>query len=253
LTLFTNITTGTISSGNITGRDTATFSAETIKAGINLLYGTTNFGTKIATIETSLNGNQSTLVAGDNITIDGNTISSTAGSDVTQEDLDLKQDTLSRNSHVNISSLIVSNDAFSINTIVPGQVNCSSLVVGDVDIDTKKDNAISNASNAVYFKARGGTNITINNGDILQYNTIIFNEGGGYNNSTYKFTAPVTGLYHFIISFISSSSFATEVDIYQYDGVERIIERIKGSGIKNILVQLLRFIMQPTKYILNVL
>ena len=142
---------------------------------------------------------------------------------------------------MNISSLIVSNDAFSINTIVPGQVNCSSLVVGDVDIDTKKDNAISNASNAVYFKARGGTNITINNGDILQYNTIIFNEGGGYNNSTYKFTAPVTGLYHFIISFISSSSFATEVDIYQYDGVERIIERIKGSGIKKYFGSVITF------------
>jgi len=43
----TNITTGTISCGNITGRDTATFSAQTIKAGTNLLYGTTNDGTKI--------------------------------------------------------------------------------------------------------------------------------------------------------------------------------------------------------------
>jgi hypothetical protein len=134
LTLFTNITTGTISSGNITGRDTATFSAETIKAGINLLYGTTNFGTKIATIETSLNGNQSTLVAGDNITINGNTINSTgcSSSDITQEDLDLKQDTLSRNSHVNISSLIVSDNAFSINIIVPGQLKSDTLETGDI-------------------------------------------------------------------------------------------------------------------------
>jgi hypothetical protein len=85
----TNITTGTISCGNITGRDTATFSAQTVKAGTNLLYGTTNVGTKIATIETSLNGKQSTLVAGDNININENTISSTGGSssDITQEDL----------------------------------------------------------------------------------------------------------------------------------------------------------------------
>jgi len=51
----TNITTGTISCRNITGRDTATFSAQTIKAGTNLLYGTTNNDTKIEELQTALN------------------------------------------------------------------------------------------------------------------------------------------------------------------------------------------------------
>ena len=55
LTASTNINTGTITSGNIIGRDTASFSAQTIKAGINLLYGTTNVGTKIGQLETALN------------------------------------------------------------------------------------------------------------------------------------------------------------------------------------------------------
>jgi hypothetical protein len=139
LTSTTNITTGTISCGNLTGRDTATFSAQTIKAGANLLYGTTNVGTRIGQLETnkqntlttttdltlrnftcssiisggvnlntSLNSKQNTLIAGDNITISNNTISASGGgSDITKEDLDLKQNLLTRNSHVNISSLML--------------------------------------------------------------------------------------------------------------------------------------------------
>ena len=84
-------------------------------------------------VDTGLNGKQSTLIAGNNITITNNTISSTGGSsDITQEDLDLKEDKLSRNSHVNISSLIVSDDAFSINTIAPGQVKSDTLETGDI-------------------------------------------------------------------------------------------------------------------------
>jgi hypothetical protein len=53
LTSTTNTTTGTISSGNITGREATTISAPTIKAGTNLLYGTTIVGTKIGQLETN--------------------------------------------------------------------------------------------------------------------------------------------------------------------------------------------------------
>jgi hypothetical protein len=77
-----NITTGTISSGTITGRTGETISAPNITAGTNLLYGSTNVGTKIGQLETSLNGKQSTLVAGNNITISNNTISATGGTDL---------------------------------------------------------------------------------------------------------------------------------------------------------------------------
>jgi hypothetical protein len=80
-----NIITGTISCGNITGITGTIVTAPTITASSNLFYGSTNVATKIATIETNINGKQPTLIAGNNITIDQttNTISSTGGGGIT--------------------------------------------------------------------------------------------------------------------------------------------------------------------------
>ena len=47
------------------------------------------------------------------------TISSTCG--IAQEGLDLKQNVLSKNTHMNINSLIASSDTFSIGKIIPGE------------------------------------------------------------------------------------------------------------------------------------
>ena len=101
LILTSNIITGTIDSGNITGRTNSTITAPTITASSNLLYGNNiNVSTKIGELETnkqnilttetdltlrnficnsitsegvnlntSLNSKQNTLIAGDNITI----------------------------------------------------------------------------------------------------------------------------------------------------------------------------------------
>jgi hypothetical protein len=63
-----NIITGTISSGNITGRTGTTITAPTITASGSLLYGTTNVAKKIATIESNLNVKQATLISTSNIT-----------------------------------------------------------------------------------------------------------------------------------------------------------------------------------------
>jgi len=49
-----NIITGTIDSGNITGRTNTSITYPTITASGNLLYGTTNVGTKIGQLETAL-------------------------------------------------------------------------------------------------------------------------------------------------------------------------------------------------------
>ncbi len=38
---------------------------------------------------------------------------------------------------------------------------------------------------------------TINDGNLLDFNTSLLNNGNHYNTSTYAFTAPVAGLYHF--------------------------------------------------------
>jgi len=147
LSLSSNITTGTISSSNITGIPGSTITFPNISSTSNLYYDNNiNVKTKILNIETSLNSKQATLIAGDNITIINNRISSTSGNDITQEDLDLKENKLSRNSHLNISSLIISDDAFSINTIVPGQVKSDTLETGDI------------TANSLILNATGGVN-----------------------------------------------------------------------------------------------
>ena len=93
-----NIATGTISSGNITGRTSSTISAPTLTASSALLYGSTNVATKIGELETN---KQNKLIAGNNITIDeNNLISSSGGGSISQEDLDLKQYTLTSTSNI---------------------------------------------------------------------------------------------------------------------------------------------------------
>jgi hypothetical protein len=81
-----NIITGTIDSGNITGRTTTTITAPTITASSNLLYGSTNVGTKISNIETSLNTKQQTLILTSNIitgTIDSGNITGRTNTTIT--------------------------------------------------------------------------------------------------------------------------------------------------------------------------
>jgi hypothetical protein len=80
------ITTGTISSGNIVGSKNTSITAPTITASGNLLYGTTNVATKIASIETSLNTKQPTLIATSNIKtgiIDSSNITGRTGTTIT--------------------------------------------------------------------------------------------------------------------------------------------------------------------------
>jgi hypothetical protein len=61
-----NITTGTISSGSLTGRIGTTTAAPTIKASSSLLYETTNVATIIRELETT---KLNKLTAGKNIII----------------------------------------------------------------------------------------------------------------------------------------------------------------------------------------
>jgi hypothetical protein len=100
LTSTSNIITGTIDSGNITGRTGTSITAP------NLLYGTTNVGTKIEELETN---KQNILIAGENITITNNTISSTGGG-ITQADLDLKQNTLDPTSILSVNKVSTLGD-----------------------------------------------------------------------------------------------------------------------------------------------
>jgi hypothetical protein len=119
------------------------FNLKTSLEGIQTTLNTT------ATLN-SLNGKQNTLLAGDNITITNNTISSTGGGRITQDDLDLKQDVLSRTSHVNINSLIVSSDNFSIATVVSGQISCNTLLIDGNTLSTGT-NTKNATSKTIFF------------------------------------------------------------------------------------------------------
>ena len=94
-----NITTGTISSGNITGRNSTTISAPTVNATTSLIVNETN-------VFTELGNKQGTLEAGTGIAVDTttNTISATGGNStitagdnltITSDVIDVNQDIVS--------------------------------------------------------------------------------------------------------------------------------------------------------------
>ena len=71
-------------------------------------------------------------------------------------------------------------------------VSCNTLsTVGDVTVG-----GIILAPNQISFRATYiGVYIVINSNTKLPYNVETRNIGGGYNTSTYEFTAPVSGSY----------------------------------------------------------
>jgi len=208
--------------------------------------------------KSDIDGKQDILTAGNNISIVTTTDTTTnittntilATNEVTQDDLtsalSLKQQTINASVQLTTNTISSSNITGRIGTTIsaPTISATEKLLVEETDINTLIDNKVSSStptSAAVYFKARGGLNFEINSGDILEYNTIILNEGGGYDDTTFEFTAPVTGLYHFILSFYSYAAYATEVEMYQNDGVERVIEILRGDGFKKYFGSVITF------------
>ena len=104
---------------------------------------------------------QNALIAGDNITITGDTISSTGGG----------------------GTLIDSTTDINCNTLDSvGNITCGGII---------------SAPNQISFRATRTAHAYINTNIALPFNVITFNVGGGYDNSTYTFTAPKTGTYFF--------------------------------------------------------
>jgi len=67
------------------------------------------------------------------------------------------------------------------------------------------------------FKAVSRVNYNIGNGSTLRYNIIVFNEGGTYNTSNYKYTVDNAGTYLIGYSHTKRfASFATQYPAYSY-------------------------------------
>ena len=77
------------------------------------------------------------------------------------------------------------------------------------------------APNQVSFRAGRSTSLsTINTSIVLPFDNVIFNIGDAYDNSTYEFTAPVSGIYFFYSKFFTSGNSAYGVDFLLDDGSE---------------------------------
>jgi len=155
----------------------------------------------------SIEGYQETLIAGTNITITGNTISS-AGSGGTLP------------ANANFSSVNTS----TLNTIT---LNASTIdTSGDVSIG-----GIISAPNQVRFKASRTASTTTNTNVTLPFNKTLENVGGGYSNTTYTFTAPITGTYYFYAQLFTSGDDKFRADFISGSTlVQRISREGPGSG-----------------------
>jgi len=93
------------------------------------------------------------------------------------------------------------------------------------------------APNQVSFKAgRTTSQSAINTSIVLPFDNVIYNIGDAYDNSTYEFTAPVSGIYFFYSQFFTAGDTAYGVDFLLDDGSETdtILYRIErpstGAG-----------------------
>jgi len=141
---------------------------------------------------------QNTLIAGDNITITGDTISSSGGGSTIDSTTDINCNTLTTLGDVNVGGQITS----------PNQIS---------------------------LRARRQGNIIINTRVHLPYNVAMFNIGGAYNTTTYEFTAPISGTYFFYVSFFTDNNNNYMVDIRQKTPIidieqERMEQLNYGSG-----------------------
>jgi len=101
-------------------------------------------------------------------------------------------------------------------------------ISGNVDIsgDLVVSGGIISAPNQVAFKATTtGTLRSISNGAIPDFENVLFNIGGGYDNTNYKFTAPVAGKYYFVVRFYTTGNNKFTFDLFLNETT--IISRVK--------------------------
>jgi len=120
------------------------------------------------------------------------------------------------------------------NVTITGGLSVDTITTtGNVDVG-----GLFLAPNQVSFKAGPATsNGSINTSIVLPFDRVIYNIGNAYDNLTYKFIAPVSGVYFFYSHFFSSGNNKYTADFLLDDGtgdtllyrIERSTTRIGGT------------------------
>ena len=123
--------------------------------------------------------------------------------------------------YVSVLDVNINKSTFYQSVDIAGQLSCNSLLIGGVDIDTKIDTKIENASESgtsvVFIASRAGTHY-ITSRTIVPFNIEVLNTGGGYSGATYTFTAPIAGAYHFNMSIDRVAGKIGQVDMRYITG-----------------------------------
>jgi hypothetical protein len=170
-------------------------------------------------VKDTLNSKQNILIPGENISIIDNVISLIGG--ITQADLDLKQN------FINDGDL-----SFAKTSGLQTAINNKQDKLTAGNNITIVNNVISSTSSTsgtsvVFIASRAGTHFITNN-TIVPFNIEVLNTGGGYSGSTYKFTAPIAGAYHFNMSIDRVAGKVGSCDIRYYNGSTDVIKQQIG-------------------------
>ena len=205
----------------------------------------------------SLDANkQNSLTAGTNITIDANNVISSSGGEggeVTQADLDLKQDVITTATNINLNTLnTVSDVSVGGNLSVCGidlDTKIATATSGKQDTLTAGDNITIDANNVISSTATGGVGVSrihfnatrsgsaynINYNILLPYNVATLNVGSGYDTSTFTFTVPEAGTYLFFSNMLSNGGNKFQVNMIHTDGVnETVIQQVRKDNTFNL-------------------
>jgi len=233
---------------------------------VNISQG--NFSTIIAD---NISGYQETLLAGDNITITGNTISTTTAANFSS----LNAEFINSSNVVNVSEIIGADcdfgsgyiqslesvlinatyinlaDDLNASVVNVSEINASNIVgyqqtliaganisIGGNTLSTTAEanfstvnssnlnalilfvegyvsiGGIITAPNQVRFRASRASGAIVNTNVILPFDKTLENVGNGYSNTTYTFTAPVTGTYFFYAQLFTFGETGFRVDFF---------------------------------------
>ena len=108
--------------------------------------------------------------------------------------------------------------------------NGGPLVLGSSSYDTTIYNKVLMPNQPAFSAYASSGSIAAN--QIMPYNTAVINRGGHYNTSTYRFTAPVAGIYLFSVYDIGQTSGTSRFSLYRNGSSteDSLTHQLRGSN-----------------------